>query len=207
MHEYLKIGGPLLWFILSLGIVSLAVFFERALHLHRARIDETDFLQGIFNIMRRGNIAEALALCEETPGPVARLAATAIKRRTASREMIKEELDQAGRAEISRMERRLSTLALVAQVAPLLGLLGTTIGILNALLVMRAQGTIVTTTGISNGLILGAVTTGAGLLVAIQCFLSFNVLVVSIDRLVLDMRHASSEILFFLGNLRETEKP
>ena len=207
MHEYLKIGGPLLWFILSLGLISLAVFFERALHLHRARIDETDFLQGIFNIMRRGNIAEALALCEETPGPVARLASTAIKRRASSREMLKEELDQAGRAEISRMERRLSTLALVAQVAPLLGLLGTTIGILNALLDMRAQGTVVITTGISDGLILGAVTTAAGLLVAIQCFLSFNVLVVSIDRLVLDMRHASSEILFFLGNLRETEKP
>lgn len=207
MHEYLKIGGPLLWFILSLGVLGLAVFLERALHLHRARIDETDFLQGIFNIIRRGNIAEALALCEETPGPVARLAATAIKRRASPREMIKDELEQAGRAEISRMERRLSSLALVSQVAPLLGLLGTIIGILNALLEMRAQGTVVLATGISNGLILGAVTTAAGLLVSIQCFVSFNMLVVIIDRLVLDMRHASSEILFFLENLRETEKP
>jgi biopolymer transport protein ExbB len=197
----------LLWFILFLGIVSLAVFLERALHLHRARIDETDFLQGIFNIMRRGNIAEALALCEETPGPVARLASTAIKRRASSREMIKEELDHAGRSEISRMERRLSFLALATQIAPLLGLLGTTIGILGALFEMRAQGTVVLATDISNGLLLGAVTTAAGLLVAIQGFISFNVLVVGIDRLVLDMRHAASEIIFFLENLRETEKP
>ena len=205
MHDYLLLGGPVLWIIILLGLASLAVFLERSLQLHRARIDETDFLQGIFNTIRRGNVAEAITLCEETPGPVACLMATAIKRRTSARAMIMEELDQAGRAEISRMERRLSILSLIAQIAPLLGLLGTVVGILHALLSIRANAPFIQNTDITNGLILGAITTAAGLLVAIPSFMGFNVLVIKIDRLILDMRHACSEALFFFETLGKQE--
>ncbi len=199
MSELIGAGGPLLAAIIILGVIALGVFLERALHLHRARIDETDFMQGIFNIIRRGNITEAITLCEETPGPVARLMATAINRRDAPRQIIADELDQAGRAEISRMERRLSVIALIAQIAPLLGLLGTVIGILKALLAIRAQAPFVQSINITDGLIMGAVNTAAGLLVAIPCFIGFNVLVVKIDRLVLDMRHACSEAMHFFS--------
>jgi len=197
MQEYMLIGGPVLWAILLLGVIALGVFLERSLHLHRARIDEADFLQGIFNTIRRGNVAEAVTLCEETPGPVARLLSTAIRRRSSTREQLMDELDQAGRAEISRMERRLSVLALIAQIAPLLGLLGTVLGILTALISMRDAAPFVNTHGLINGLIFGAVTTAAGLLVAMPSFIGFNVLIVKIDRLVLDMRHAASEALYF----------
>ncbi|MGI5869188.1 MAG: MotA/TolQ/ExbB proton channel family protein [Kiritimatiellia bacterium] len=202
MHDMLTQGGPVLWFILFIGLVALFVFLERALHLHRARIDAKDFLAGIFNIIRRGNITEAIALCEETPGPVARLVSTAIQRRELSRDRMIDELDEAGRAEISRMERRLSLLALVAQITPLAGLLGVVHSILNALIAMNAKAPFVSTADITSGLIPGAITTAAGLLVAIPCFIGFHVLVVNIDRLVLDMRAAASEIVFFFDSLR-----
>jgi biopolymer transport protein ExbB len=110
-----------------------------------------------------------------------------------------DELDQAGLAEISRMERRLSVLALIAQIAPLLGLLGTVLGILAALISMRDAAPFIDARALTDGLILGAITTLAGLLVSIPSFVGFNVLVVKIDRLVLDMRHASSEALYFFS--------
>lgn len=202
MNDMLIQGGPVLWFILFIGLVALSVFLERALHLHRARIDAKDFLHGIFNTIRRGNVTEAITLCEETPGPVARLASTAIQRRESPRDVMIEELDEVGRAEISRMERRLSLLALVAQIAPLTGLLGAVVGILNALVAMNEKAPLVSTTDITGGLIPGAIATAAGLLVAIPSFIGFNVLVVNIDRLVLDMRDAASEIVFFFDSLR-----
>lgn len=202
MIDFLILGGPILWLILLLGGIATLIFLERALNLHRARVDETDFLQGIFNILRRNNPAEALTLCEETPGPVAHLTEMAVRHRNTPRERLVEELDQAGKAEISRMERRLSLIALIAQIAPLLGLLGVVVNILNALLTMQDNAPFVQSSDIATSLIPGAITTAAGLMVAIPCFIAFNVLVVKIDRLVLDMHHACSEILFFF----DTEK-
>ena len=207
MTEFLQSGGPVLWIICALGAIALVVFLERSLQLHRDRIDERDFLEGIFNSLRRGNAAEAVALCEETPGPVARLAALAVRRRSSPPDALRRELDQAGRAEVARMERRLSLLALVAQSAPLLGLLGTVIGILQALIAYRANLPVVGSAGIADGLILGAVTTAAGLIVAIPSHLGFNVLVGKIDRLVLDMRDACSECLFFLETFKADAAP
>lgn len=197
MQDLLALGGPVLWIILALGAIALGVFLERSLQLHRERIDATDFLQGIFNALRRGNEAEASAICDETPGPVARLASLAIRRRGASRDRLEKELADAGAAEISRMERRLSLLPLVARTAPLLGLLGTVLGILRALLFVRGQIPLVQTADVADGLLLGAVTTAAGLVVAIPCHVGFNVLAVKIERLVLDMRDACSELSNF----------
>ena len=198
MLEFLRSGGPVLWLILALGAIALVVFLERSLQLHRDRIDSTDFLQGIFNALRRGNDQEALALCEETPGPVARLASIAIRRRAEPRERLLLELDQAGSAEVARLERRLAFLSLIAQSAPVLGLLGTVLGILRSLLAWRAALPLAASAGIADGLVAAAVTTAAGLAVALPCYLGFNVLVVKIDRLVLDMRDAASECVWFL---------
>lgn len=199
MHDFLVLGGPVLWIILALGAVALCVFLERSLQLHRERVDATDFLHGIFNSLRRGNEAEALSICEETPGPVARLASLSIRRRGAPRALLEKEIADAAAAETARMERRVSLLPLVAQTAPLLGLLGTVLGILHALLSVRGRVPLLLSADVADGLVLGAVTTAAGLVVAIPCHVGFNVLAVKIERLVLDMRDASSELLNFFS--------
>jgi len=199
MTEFLRSGGPVLWLLLVFAVVALVVFLERSLQLHRDRVDETDFLQGIFNAVRRGNVTEALALCEETPGPVARLTSVAIRRRDSPRDELLKELEQAGAAEIARMERRLAFLSLIGQAAPLLGLLGTVLGILQALLAWRAALPLADAAGIADGLVQAALTTAVGLAVALPCYLGFNVLVVKIDRLVLDMRDACSECVHFFS--------
>lgn len=190
-------GGPILWIILTMGVIGLGVFFERSLQLHRSRINVTDFLQGIFNSIRRGNIAEAKILCEDTMGPVARLTSLAISHRRTSREVFENDLNEIASAEISRMERRLSFVSLIAHITPMLGILGTILGILKSLIAMQANAPMVQTTDITPGLIDGCVTTIAGLVVSIPCYIGFHVLVIKIDRLILDMRHACSELMSF----------
>ncbi len=195
-YEVLK-GMPIFWVIVGCGLLAMGVFVERALHLHRARIRTEDFLKGIFNVLRRGNIKEALTICDDTPGPVAYVVKSAILNRAETREVLRSALDDASMAEISRMERRLAVIATVAQIAPMLGLLGTVLGMINCVLVMQNQVPLVQTADVMNGLLSALLSTAAGLTVSIPCYAAFNLLVVKIDRLVLDMDKAVSELMAF----------
>lgn len=197
LRFFIENGGPIIWIIIVMGIIGLGVFFERSLHLHRSRIDVTDFLQGIFNSISRGNVAEAKLLCEDTMGPVARLTSIAISHKQQNRETFENDLNEIASAEISRMERRLSILSLIAHITPMLGILGTILGILSSLIAMQAESPMVQTADVTPGLIYGCVTTVAGLVVAIPCYIGFYLLVIKIDRLILDMRHACTELLNF----------
>lgn len=197
LRFFIENGGPIIWIIIVMGIIGLSVFFERSLQLHRSRIDVTDFLQGIFNSISRGNLAEAKLLCDDTMGPVARLTSIAISHKQATREIFENDLNEIASAEISRMERRLSILSLIAHITPMLGILGTILGILKSLIAMQAEAPMVQTADITPGLIYGCVTTIAGLVVAIPCYIGFHLLVIKIDRLILDMRHACTELVSF----------
>lgn len=203
-------GGPVLWIIIASGVVAFCVFVERSLHLHRARIKSDDFLKGIFNILRRGNVQEAVAICDETPGPVAYIVRTAIRQGAERKEDIRSAVDDASLAETSRMERRLLVIATVAQVAPLLGLLGTILGMMETLLAMQLQAPLIQSADVMGGIMLALITTAAGLMVAIPCYAAFNLLVIKIDRIVLDMERAASEIVVFLSSevkLRAERQP
>jgi biopolymer transport protein ExbB len=129
---------------------------------------------------------------------VAFLAKTAILHRDNDPEAFKRAMDNAGRAEISRMERRLVILATTAQVAPLLGLLGTVLGMVRALLVMNQQGPLVQSADLSGWLMQALVTTALGLIVAIPAYGGYNFLINKVEKIVLDMERAASEITAFL---------
>jgi biopolymer transport protein ExbB len=201
--EVLALGGPVIWIILAIGLIAFAVFIERALSLHRARIRAEDFIKGVMNILSRGNITEALTICEDTPGPVAHIVKTAIQHRNAEKEDLLRTLEDASQAEISRMERRLVVIASVAQIAPMLGLLGTVLGMVNGFLVMRAQVPLIHSGHLMDCILAALTTTAAGLMVAIPCYAEFNLLVIKIDRIVLDMERSRTEIMAFLMGLRD----
>jgi biopolymer transport protein ExbB len=204
-RELMSQGGPVLWIIVISGLIAFVVFVERALHLHRARIKSEDFLKGIINILRRKNITEALTICDETPGPVAHIVRRAILHRNDAKDAIRDAVDDASLSEISRMERRLVVVATVAQIAPLLGLLGTVLGMVESLLVVYRSGSgLVHAADVMVGLMRALVCTAAGLTIAIPCYVAFNVLVVKIDRIVLDMERAGSEIVAFLTGAWDT---
>ncbi len=204
--DVLALGGPVIWIILTIGLLAFGVFIERSLSLHRARIRVEDFLKGVINILGRGNITEALTICEDTPGPVAHIVKTAIQHRSAQKEDLLRTLEDASAAEISRMERRLVVIASVAQIAPMLGLLGTVLGMVNGFLAMQAQAPLIHSGHLMECILSALTTTAAGLMVAIPCYAEFNLLVIKIDRIVLDMERARIEIVAFLTGKHDDER-
>lgn len=195
MMDFLATGGPIMWGLVIMGVVALLVYLERTLHLHRARISWEDFLRGIFNVIERNNIDEALSICDDTPGPVARLARVAIMNRNEDGAALRQALESAGESEIARMRRRFTIIATTAQVAPLLGLLGTIFKMVDGLMRVQQQTPIVQRMDVLDPLMQALVLTAAGLTVAIPCYLAYTLLVVKVERIVVDMHSAAAEIM------------
>src|SRR6266516_1065788 len=139
MPNLLANGGSMLWVILLAGAVGIVVFIERYLHYHRAQINSTEFLNGFRTVLKRDNVVEALSICDATPGPVAHLVKTAILNRDNGRERVREAIEEAGLTEVPRLEEKLSLLATIAQLAPLLGLLDTMLSLIQAFTTMKSK--------------------------------------------------------------------
>src|SRR5512143_2940473 len=140
LHNILSYGGPMIWLILSAGAVALVVFIQRVLHFHRVQINSMEFLNGVRNVLKRDNVVEALSICDATPGPVARLVKVAILNRERGREGVREALEEAGLVEVPPLEERLNLLATIAQIAPLMGLLGTVLGFIKLFTRLHTEG-------------------------------------------------------------------
>ena len=188
-------GGPVLWLILLIGAVALAVFIERFLHCHRAQINSLEFLNGVKTVLRRENVVEAVSICDATPGPVARLVKTAILNRDNGRERIREALEEAGLAEVPRLEEKLNLVATIAQIAPLLGLLGTVLGFIQTFMKMQEAGLHAHVGLLVTGVWQALVCAAAGLAVAIPAHAGYNYLVSRVNSIVLDMERAATEIV------------
>jgi biopolymer transport protein ExbB len=186
---------PLLWLILLAGTVAIVVFVERFLHCHRAQINSIEFLNGIRNVLRRDNVVEAISICDATHGPVARLVKTAILNREHGRDRVREALEEAGLTEVPRLEERLNLLATIAQLAPLLGLLGTVVGFIQVFIKLGENGLYSHLGDVSEGVWHALICTAAGLAVAIPTHAAYNYLVSRVNSIVLDMERASAEIV------------
>src|ERR1700678_2232231 len=133
-------GGPVIWLILIAAAIALVVFVERALFCHRSLINSAEFLNGVRTVLKRDNVVEAISICDATPGPVARLVKAAILNRDKGRERVREAVEEAGLAEVPLLEERMNLLATIAQIAPLLGLLGTIVGFMEIFQQLRVNG-------------------------------------------------------------------
>src|SRR5208282_3195189 len=131
MPTLLANGGPVIWLILLAAAVAIVVFIERALYCHRSQINSTEFLNGVRTVLKRDNVVEAISICDATPSPVGRLVKAAILNRERGRERVREAVEEAGLTEVPLLEERLNLLATIAQITPLLGLLGTIIGFMD----------------------------------------------------------------------------
>lgn len=191
-----------MWLLLACSVIAGVIFLERLLQYHRAQIHAGDFLKGIHTILRRNNVVEAVSICEETPGPVAALVRSAILCHDESRETIAQAIHEAGLVEVPRLEHNLNVLLTIAQVSPLLGLLGTVLGMMEALTAVERAAPLVHAGDMSAGLWQALITTAAGLAIAIPTYAGYNFLLGRVEAIVLDMERASAEILTFLVNRR-----
>jgi len=195
MPTLIENGGPVIWLILIAAAIAIAVFIERALHCHRAQINSTEFLNGVRNVLKRDNVVEAISICDATPGPVARLVKTAILNRDKGRERVREAVEEAGMIEVPQLEEKLNLLATIAQIAPLLGLLGTIVGFMDIFSQMQQAGLYAQVGQLSHGIWKALICSAAGIAVAIFCHGGYNYLISRVNKIVLDMERASGEIV------------
>ena len=184
----------MIWLIMGASAVAIVVFIERVLHYHRAQINSIEFLNGVRNVLRRDNVVEAVSICDATPGPVARLVKVAILNRDRGREGVREALEEAGLIEVPPLEDKLNLLATIAQISPLMGLLGTVLGFIKIFTALQTKTTIPTMQDLSGGVWEALICTAAGLAVAIPCYAAYNYLVSRVNAIVLDMEKAATDI-------------
>ena len=188
-------GGPVMWLLVLTSVAAASVFVERLLHYHRSQINSMEFINGVRNVLRRDNVVEAISICEATPGPVARLVKAAILSREGGKEGVRESLEEAGLMEVPRLEEKLNLLATVAQIAPLIGLLGTALGMMDTFKHIAEAGLYARIPEMAAGIWKALICTAGGIAVAIPSYAAYNYLVSRVNSIVLEMEKASSEIV------------
>lgn len=198
------VGGPMFWVLVALAAIAVITYFDRMIDLRRARIDYEDFLKGVFNVLDSGNDEEALSICEDVSAPAARIIATAIRHRNGSARILRESVDSQGRAEIGRLDRRLATLAIIAQVAPTVGLIGTVFGFVKTVLAANSQE-LVSRADLLGGSMEALVAAAVGLLVGVLATVMYGSLRVRLDRTVVELEAAASQVIGYLSAMKEKE--
>jgi biopolymer transport protein ExbB len=177
---------------------------ERYFHYHRSRVDVGDLLHGLRNLIQNRNYAEALHEAAGTPGPVARVIHSAIRRHDAPRSELKEIVEESGQLEVPKLEKYLAVLLSVAYVAPLLGLLGTVLGLVHTFVQIDLAGGFATASQMSKGVYESLISSAAGLVVAIPAFVFYSFLKSYSRTLMHDMERAGIEIVNIISDARRT---
>jgi len=199
-------GGPLMWPILLCSIIAVAVAFERLFTLRRARIDTREFMATIRTVLKRGMIDDAIAVCDENAGPIAHILKAGILKHDKPRGAIREAIENAGLLEIPRLERYLNVLATVANISPLIGLLGTVQGMIRCFWEIQSKMGVVNPSDLAEGIGNALITTAGGLLVAIPTLVIYNYFLSRVNNMVQEMEISSSELLDLLTDKEDTLK-
>lgn len=192
-------GSAVFWILAAMGLAAIVVYFGRLFDLRRSQIDYQDFLKGVINVLDAGNVNEALAVCEDTGVPVSNVIATAIRNRDASEAVLRDAVNSHGRAEAARLDRRLAALAIIAQVAPLVGLFGTVIGFVRTVMFVNMQE-LVSRAELLDASMDALLCTAMGLVVAIIVTVMYGSLRVRLERTVVELETAASQIVGYLSD-------
>jgi biopolymer transport protein ExbB len=198
LWDLVLMGG---WTMIPLGIISIItiyVFVERYLMIQKALKDERNFMGKVKEYLVEGKIDAARALCAQTNNPAARMVEKGISRIGRPMKDIVSSIENVGKLELYQLEKRLSFLATAAGAAPMLGFLGTTIGMIDTFHVLKFSET-VELNAISGGIMEAMVTTVAGLIIGIIAFMAYNFMVSKVDKVVHNMEGASIEFLDLLN--------
>ncbi len=209
MWGFIVKGGPLMILILSCSVVAFAVVIERLWYLHRAKINTDEFMEDITETIRRNKIMEAIDKCNAIHGPIARILKAGILKHDRPRSEIKEAIEDAGLHEVPLLEKNLGVLATIAHIAPLLGLLGTVVGMVNAFQVIEQKAVAlmpVNPGDLAGGIWVALITTVAGLSVAIPTYVAYNFLVSKADGFVLEMEKSATDLINILVTKRQEDE-
>lgn len=186
------------------SILSFTVFIERLMNLRRSEIDTNRFVIDMRKAIKDGNIIEAVGICENLGGTIANIVKAGLIKHSRGKEQIENSMEIAGLIEIARLEKNAKLLSIIAYVTPLIGLLGTVLGFIQAFSEMRMSGLVdISASRIGEAMEYALVTTAAGLVVAIPSIIAYNYIVSRVEGFVLEIQTTSAEIVDLLTEREE----
>ncbi len=192
-------GGWIMIPIFILSIVAVYIFVERYFAINRASKTDINFMNRIKDYIHDDKIDSAIALCQSTNSPVARMIEKGLQRIGRPLNDINAAIENIGNLEISKLEKSLPALATVAGAAPMIGFLGTVMGMIRAFYDMSNAGNNIDVSLLSNGIYTAMVTTVAGLMVGIIGYLAYNILVARVEKVVFQLEANTSEFMDLLN--------
>lgn len=203
-REYMDQGGIVMWLLLIFSIIALAFIIERFFALWRAKINVNEFLQKIRKaLIVNRSVREAVKVCEQYRGPVASIMKVGLLKHGRPKEDVEKAIENAAAYEMGRLERGLVVLATTANVAPLLGFLGTVTGMIKSFDALAAAG--LSNPGlVANGIKEALTTTAGGLFVAIPVQIAYNFFMSRINKFVRDIETAANMLLETFGEMERS---
>ena len=192
--EMMYKAGPVMWILVGSFLLAMLCFLKKVMQFHRDEINVPELLRGLRNTLQRNAIVEALSLCDNTPGPIAKLLGAAILA-FQNGEDLRTAMDEVAIVEIPRLERHINFIGTIGFVMPLLGFLGTVIGMTEAFEATKISSGMFPE--LANAIGTALMTTAAGLTGAVICYIGHNYLVARLNTILLDMEKASMEITSF----------
>ena len=199
-------GGIIMYFITFSSVIALTVFIERLYQFYFVRTRTVNFVSNICALLRQGRRIEAVNLSGTTDGPFADALNSGIFEGDHSKGEIEDVITAAGSKEVPELEKNVSALATIAHITPLLGLLGTVLGMVAAFKDIEQVAGTVDPAVLAGGIWTALVTTVAGLSVAIPTYVAYNFLVSRVRRIVLEMEHNSSELVNILSKKKSVKR-
>ncbi|MBA3900888.1 MAG: MotA/TolQ/ExbB proton channel family protein [Bacteroidetes bacterium] len=196
----LFMGGGLYIMIplVALSIIAVYIFIERYLAIQKASKGDKNFMNNIRDFIHDGKIDSAKSLCRSTEQPSARMIEKGIARIGKPLNDISVAIENVGKLEVYKLEKSLATLATVAGAAPMIGFLGTVIGMIVTFHEMKISGNSVEISQLSGGIMQAMVTTVAGLVVGILAYIGYNLLVAKVEKVVYKLEVTSIEFMDLL---------
>jgi biopolymer transport protein ExbB len=186
--ELFSSGGWLMWVLVLLAAVMIFIFVERFIAIRKATQLDNNFMNRIRDFISEGNINAAIDLCRRTDSPVARMIEKGIERIGRPMSDIQTSIENVANVEVAKLESGLPWLASISGGAPMIGFLGTVVGMVQVFISMSANTSGAIELGqLSSGMYVAMVTTVGGLIVGIPSYFAHNYLVARIERLVFRM--------------------
>jgi biopolymer transport protein ExbB len=196
-------GGIIMVPILLGSIVALAIILERAWKLWRIRLNIAQFAQEIFLLLERGQLQKAIERCGKVKHPIAEVFKLGIINRHQKREELEGMMEREGEEQVQYLEQYLGALIIIIGVEPMMGFLGTIVGLIRAFMAWEQLGPNITVSGLAAGIYQAMVTTAAGLSIAIPAFIIYHLIVGKIKSHAQEMSYYGNELIDILVRLRE----
>lgn len=195
-------GGPIMIPIGIMFVIAIYLFIERLLTINKANQDPGTFMNKVKELVLRGDVTAARMLCSQHNSPVARMIEKGISRIGSPLKTIEASIENVGKLEIFKLEKNLATLATIAGSAPMIGFLGTVIGMVQAFIAISQEEGSVSPKLLSSGIYTAMITTVAGLVVGIIAYLAYNFLVSRVQKVVHKMEYTSIDFIDLLQEPR-----